>query len=365
MRQEESFTTRWWEPVAEDGGKVVCRLCPRECKIPEGGRGFCFVRANEGGELKLTTYGRSSGFCIDPIEKKPLNHFLPGTSVLSLGTAGCNLGCKFCQNHDISKSREMDTIQSHASPQAIVEAAHDHGCDSIAFTYNDPTIWAEYAIDIAKQAHTASIRTVAVTAGYISPEPRVEFYEHMDAANVDLKAFDETFYRKLTQTSLAPVLDTLKYLCNQTNVWTEITTLLIPGQNDSDHEIREMSKWIVSELGPDVPLHFTAFHPDFKMRDVPRTPHSTLIRARQIALEEGCHFIYVGNVLDVKNSSTFCPNCGKQVIERNGYTLGDYHLQGQNGNACPTCGHTIPGRFDPAGEPGHWGARRLPVMIAS
>ncbi len=357
MSPDQDYPARWWHRHAETG-KVVCTLCPRACQIPDGGRGFCFVRANHGGELVLTTWGRSSGFCVDPIEKKPLAHFLPGTAVLSLGTAGCNLGCKFCQNWDISKSREMDTLASLATPEAIVQAAKDTGSRSIAFTYNDPVIWAEYAIDIAKAARPAGLKTVAVTAGYISEEARGEFFDHIDAANVDLKAFNETFYRKLTQTHLQPVLDTLVYLKRQTDVWFEITTLVIPGQNDSDDELRAMCDWIVNELGPDVPVHFTAFHPDFKMMDTPRTPHETLLRARQIALDAGARFAYVGNVHDPTNESTYCPGCGMLLIERNWYDLGVYDLKD---GCCPGCGTKIPGVFEDVA--GHWGRRRLPVRI--
>jgi pyruvate formate lyase activating enzyme len=337
---------------------VVCTLCPRECQIPEGGRGFCFVRANHGNELVLTTYGRSSGFCIDPIEKKPLAHFLPGTAVMSLGTAGCNLGCKFCQNWDISKSREMDTLASEATPQMIVRAAAEAGCRSIAFTYNDPIIWAEYAIDIARAARPAGIKTVAVTAGYINAEARGEFFKWIDAANVDLKAFSETFYRKLTQTQLQPVLDTLVYLKHETDVWLEITTLVIPGENDSDGELRAMCGWIVEKLGPDVPVHFSAFHPDFKMMDTPRTPHETLIRARQVGLDAGLRFVYIGNVHDPKRESTYCPDCGLLLIERDWYNLGRYAVVD---GKCGGCGGRLPGVFE--SEPGHWGRRRLPVRL--
>ncbi len=352
-----SYKARWWHKH-KTTGKVVCTLCPRACQIPDGGRGFCFVRANEGGELVLTTYGRSSGFCIDPIEKKPLSHFLPGTSVLSLGTAGCNLGCKFCQNWDISKSRAMDTLAEQAGPEAIVTAAQEAGCRSIAFTYNDPVIWAEYAIDIAQAAHPAGIKTVAVTAGYISPEARNEFFQSIDAANVDLKAFNETFYRKLTQTRLAPVLDTLTYLKHETDVWLEITTLVIPGENDSPKELGAMCRWIVDELGPDVPIHFSAFHPAFKMNNTPATPHETLIRARQTALDAGIRYAYVGNVHDPPRESTYCPDCGKLLIERNGYTLGEYSL---DRSRCTSCGYIVPGLFERA--PGNWGRRCLPVRL--
>jgi pyruvate formate lyase activating enzyme len=350
-----SSPARWWH---REGDKVVCTLCPRQCHIPEGQRGFCFVRANVNGVLELTTYGRSSGFCIDPIEKKPLNHFLPGTPVLSLGTAGCNLGCKFCQNWDISKSREMDRLAAVATPEAIVEAAKRTGCRSVAFTYNDPVIWAEYAIDIAKVARQEGIKTVAVTAGYISPEPRREFYQWMDAANVDLKAFTETFYRKLTQTHLEPVLDTLRYLRHETSVWFEITNLVIPWENDKPEEIAQMCDWILKNLGDDVPLHFTAFHPDFKMMDHPPTPHVTLVRAREQAIEAGLKYVYVGNVDDVQRQSTYCPSCGEMLIERNWYELGAYRLKG---NRCGSCSAWIPGVFE--ASPGDWGRRRVPVAI--
>ncbi|GAB4108054.1 MAG: AmmeMemoRadiSam system radical SAM enzyme [Phycisphaeraceae bacterium] len=357
MPGDRKYKARWWHRHP-DTGKVVCTLCPRRCQIPEGGRGFCFVRANHGGELVLTTYGRSSGFCIDPIEKKPLFHFLPGTAVLSLGTAGCNLGCKFCQNWDISKSREMDTLASKASPEAIAETAEAYGCRSIAFTYNDPVIWAEYAIDIAKAARPRGLKTVAVTAGYIEPEARREFFAHMDAANVDLKAFTETFYRKLTQTHLQPVLDTLVYLKRETEVWFEITTLLIPGENDSDDEVRALCDWVRENLGDEVPLHFTAFHPDFKMKDKPPTPHATLIRAREIGLEAGLKFVYVGNVHDPARESTYCPVCGLLLIERDWYQLGRYEVEG---GSCRNCGTPLPGVFEDS--PGRWGRRRLPVLI--
>ncbi len=353
------FTDKWWHTDASTG-KVVCTLCPRECHIPVGGRGFCFVRANEGGRMALTTYGRSSGFCIDPIEKKPLNHFLPGTPVLSLGTAGCNLGCKFCQNWDISKSREMDTLAGEAGPEAIIEACKRTGSRSVAFTYNDPTIWAEYAIDIAKVARREGIKTVAVTAGYISPDARREFYEWMDAANVDLKGFTDVFYRKLCQAELQPVLDTIKYLKRETNVWQELTNLMIPGENDSQEETKAMCQWILDNVGDEVPIHFTAFHPDFKMMDKPRTPHETLIEARQIALDMGIKYAYVGNVYDKERESTYCPGCGKMLIERDWHDLGEYHLVG---NWCESCGTKIPGVFED--KPGNWGRKRVPLRIVN
>ncbi len=347
--------TKWWRRL--DDGRILCYLCPRECKIGEGKRGFCFVRANVKDQLVLTTYGRSSGFCIDPIEKKPLNHFLPGTSVLSFGTAGCNLGCRFCQNHDISKSREMDRLMDEASPELIARKAKELGCRSVAFTYNDPVIFAEYAIDIARECRKKDIKTVAVTAGYISSEARCEFFENMDAVNVDLKAFSQDFYNKVCFAELESVLETLKFL-KSSKVWFEVTTLIIPGLNDSDEEIRKMSCWILKHLGPYIPQHFTAFHPDFKMRDIERTPHATLLRAREIALQTGLKYVYVGNVHDGEASSTYCPGCGSLLIERDWYELGEWNLK--NGR-CSNCSEKIHGLFEE--RHGTWGARRQSVRL--
>ena len=350
--------TRYWHQL--DDGRVQCDVCPRECKLKEGQRGLCFVRGRLHDEVVLTTYGRSSGFCIDPIEKKPLNHFLPGTPVFSFGTAGCNLSCKFCQNWDMSKSREMDTLADAASAQQIARAAHDSGCRSVAFTYNDPVIFLEYAIDVARACHELDLKTVAVTAGYISPTAREEFFAHMDAANVDLKCFSDDFYHRLCGGHLQPVLDTLLYLKHETQVWFELTTLLIPGENDSDAEIDAMSRWIVDQLGPDVPLHFSAFHPDWKMRDIPPTPPATLTRARQIALKNGLHHVFTGNVHDVKGQSTYCPSCGELLIERDWYELGQWHLDSHG--HCGFCGSEIAGRFE--AQPGTWGARRQVVRMS-
>ena len=350
------YPARWWTMLPD--GRMECRLCPRFCKLQEGQRGFCFVRQRTGGGMVLTTYGRSSGFCVDPIEKKPLNHFLPGTSVLSFGTAGCNLGCRFCQNWDISKAREFDRLSDAASPDAIAASAKRLGCHSVAFTYNDPVIFAEYAIDVAQACRAQGIKTVAVTAGYITDEARPEFYRAMDAANVDLKAFTEDFYHRLCYAQLQPVLDTLVYLRRETDVWFEVTTLLIPGENDSRGELDRASDWFAANLGPDVPWHFTAFHPDFKMLDKPRTPPATLARAREIARAKGLKHVYTGNVHDRMGGSTWCPACGALLIERDWYELGAYNL---DGNRCRACGCEIAGRFER--QPGTWGARRLPVRL--
>ena len=352
-----AFPTKYWHAL--DDGRIQCDVCPRHCKMTEGQQGLCFVRARAGDAVVLTTYGRSSGFCVDPIEKKPLNHFLPGSPVLSFGTAGCNLTCKFCQNWDISKSRETDTLADQASPETIARAAEQLGCRSVAFTYNDPVVFMEYAIDVAQACHERGIKTVAVTAGYMCAEPRAEFYRHMDAANVDLKGFTERFYKTLSSAQLGAVLETLAYLKHETGVWFEITTLLIPGENDSAQELDAETRWIADTLGPDVPVHFTAFHPDWKMTDTPRTPHLTLIRAREIARANGLRHVYVGNVEDVGRGSTYCPTCGERVIGRRGYTLTDWTLT--PGGACRSCGTVIPGVF---GEPpGTWGGRRLPVRL--
>jgi pyruvate formate lyase activating enzyme len=350
--------TKYWHRLED--GRIECSVCPRACKLRDGQRGLCFVRARQGDAVVLTTYGRSSGFCVDPIEKKPLNHFLPGTPVLSFGTAGCNLSCRFCQNWDISKSRELDTLADAASPEAIADAAVRLGCSSVAFTYNDPVIFLEYAIDVADACRERGVKSVAVTAGYICPEPRIELYEHMDAANVDLKGFTETFYANTCAGRLAPVLETLEYLNRETDVWFEITNLLIPGLNDSDGELDAMTRWVVERLGPDVPMHFTAFHPDYKLLDRPPTPPATLTRARRIARANGVRYAYTGNVHDREGGSTPCHGCGTRVIERDWYQLGRYRVNDEG--ACEACGTRIPGVF--AGRPGGWGPRRLPVRLS-
>ena len=355
----EAYPTRYWQPLPD--GRVQCDVCPRACKLREGQRGLCFVRARQDGEIVLTTYGRSSGFCIDPIEKKPLNHFLPGTPVLSFGTAGCNLACKFCQNWDISKSREVDTLADAASPEALAAAAKRLGCRSVAYTYNDPVIFLEYAIDVAQACREVGVNSVAVTAGYICEQPRREFYRHMDAANVDLKAFSERFYHKLTGAHLQDVLDTLCYLRQETDVWFEVTTLLIPDENDSDAEIDAMSQWLIEHVGPDVPLHFTAFHPDWKMRDKPRTPPATLTRAREIAIAKGLRFVYTGNVHDQRGGTTHCHHCKSPLIVRDWYVLHGWNLT--DDGRCRACGTPCAGVFD--GPPGTWGAKRQPVRLAA
>jgi pyruvate formate lyase activating enzyme len=357
--KNEYFPTNYWHKLAD--GRVSCDVCPHHCTLREGKRGSCFVRMHHQGEIVLTSYGRSSGFCIDPIEKKPLNHFYPGSSVLSFGTAGCNLSCQFCQNWDISKSRQLDTLCDGAMPEQLAQTALKYGCNSLAFTYNDPVIFMEYAIDTAIAAHELGLNSVAVSAGYVCDEPRIEFYQYMDAANIDLKGFSERFYHKICHGQLQPVLDTLVYLKHHTQVWFEITTLLIPDENDSDAELHQMCQWLAEHIGSDVPLHFTAFHPDFKMLDKMPTPLHSLQRARNIALSYGLHYVYCGNVFDSQSESSYCPSCQHLLIERNWYQLGQYHLD--DSGHCLHCGFKLAGRF--AGPKQNFGRRRIPVKITS
>lgn len=356
--QQSAIATSYWQPLKD--GRIQCDMCPRLCKLHDGQRGLCFVRARWNDQIVLTTYGRSSGFCIDPIEKKPLNHFLPGTPVLSFGTAGCNLSCKFCQNWDISKSRQWDDLADAASPLKLALAAKQTQCRSVAYTYNDPVIFHEYAIDVAAACTEMGINNVAVTAGYINPEPRASFFAAMQATNVDLKCFDEDFYKRICGAHLEQVLETLLYIKHETDCWLEVTTLLIPGKNDSNAELEALSQWFVENLGPDVPLHFTAFHPDWKMRDLPNTPVATLQRARGIAKIAGINHVYIGNVHDTSASSSYCSNCQKQVITRDWYELGDWHLDAAG--HCQDCGTGMPGVF--SGAPGDWGRKRQALQFS-
>ena len=353
----DTVQTNYW--CALNDGRVQCELCPRFCKLHDGQRGLCFVRQNLGNQIVMTSYGRSSGFAIDPIEKKPLNHFLPGTPVLSFGTAGCNLACKFCQNWDISKSREMDSLMSKASPDTIAQAAISHNCSSVAFTYNDPVIFHEFAIDTAQACRSLGVKSVAVSAGYVCEQPRAEFYQWMDAANIDLKAFSERFYHEITGSHLQPVLETLQYIKKETAVWLEITTLLIPGENDSEAELEALTQWVVENLGPDVPIHFSAFHPDWKMRDISHTPSLSLLNTRKIALKNGVHYAYVGNVHDKSADSTYCHSCGQLLIGRDWYTLSEWNLS--ESGCCRFCGSRCAGMYNSL--PGNWGAKRKAIGL--
>ena len=355
----EGVPGRHWHWLED--GRIQCDICPRECKLRDGQRALCFVRARQGDEIVLTTYGRSSGYCIDPIEKKPLNHFLPGTPVLSFGTAGCNLTCKFCQNHDISKARKMDRLMDQAPPEAIAEAALRTGCRSVAYTYNDPVIFLEYAVDVAEACRARGIRNVAVTAGYVQGSAREEFFGVMDAANIDLKAFTQDFYHSLCTAGLEPVLDTCLYLKQETDVWFELTTLLIPGENDGEAEIEELSQWVMEHLGPDVPIHFSAYHPDFRMLDKPRTPPETLLAAHRIAKQAGLNHVYTGNIHHPPTDTTYCPGCDEPLILRDWYELNSWNI-GQGGH-CKSCGTAVAGVFDD--QPGTWGRKRQPVRLAN
>lgn len=348
-----------WQHASNDATRVVCDLCPRRCVLQPGDRGFCFVRENRDGAIVSTTYGQSTGFCIDPIEKKPLHHFYPGSAVLSFGTPGCNLGCTFCQNWTMSRSRDVEAACVQATPQSIAVAAKKHGCRSVAFTYNDPVIWAEYAIDTANACHALGIKTVAVTAGYITDAARADFFREIDAANVDLKGFSDEFYRTYCGGRLQPVLDTLRWLVHESPTWLEITNLIIPGANDAPQEIEAMCRWIATELGPDVPVHFSAFHPDFNLSDRGPTPPQTLAMAHKLARQAGLRYVYTGNIVDPERQQTYCPRCGKAVIRRQGYSITGFDL---HVGRCVYCQAPIPGRFDD--HPGDWGAKRLPVAIS-
>jgi pyruvate formate lyase activating enzyme len=329
----------WWR--AEDDGRILCTLCPRYCRMGDGQAGFCYIRKNISGKLYSLGYGTSTGFAIDPIEKKPLNHFLPGTEILSFGTAGCNLGCRFCQNWSISKAKLDEARSRRVAPNEVVRLAQRNRAPSIAFTYNDPVIWGEFVIDISRLAREQGLKSVMVTTGYITPEARPEVYRYIDAANVDLKAFSERFYHKITFSHLDPVLDTLKWLKHETDIWFEITNLMIPGENDDPAETQRLCAWVVENLGDSVPLHFTAFHPDFKMIDKPRTPAATLKRARQIAVSEGIKYCYVGNVFDDEGQTTYCPSCKRSLIQRSWHDVTEYNL---DGDQC-ACGTRIAGVF--------------------
>ena len=328
---------RWWETAPD--GRAHCFLCPRHCRLRAGQAGFCKLRANQGGQLVSLGYGAPAAVQVDPIEKKPLFHFLPGTNVLSLGSMGCDLACCFCQNWDLSHSRDEPAATERLAPADVVALALERGCPSIAFTYNEPTIWAEYVLDVCAAARERGLPTVMVTNGYVTPEAFHDLYDHVAAANVDLKAVDDGFYRRHTLARLAPVLDTLRRLRDETGVWVEITNLLIPTLNDDPGEMRRLADWVLDHLGPDVPVHFTAFHPDFRLRDLPPTPPATLRTARRIAREAGLRFVYEGNVIG-DGAHTSCPGCGRLLIRRSWHEVLENHLVD---GRCPGCGRAVPG----------------------
>lgn len=337
----DKYPANYWQPEGEY--QIRCMLCPRGCRLRDGQRGLCFVRQNIDQQLYLTAYGKTSGFAIDPIEKKPLFHFYPGSSILSFGSIGCNLTCKFCQNWRISKNQKMDRLSDYTSPMEIVSMAKENQCDMVAFTYNDPIISIEYVMDVAKACQTNNIKTVAVTAGYISPAARVDFFRYMDATNIDLKAFTQSFYHKLTSGHLDTVLETLKYVKKNTDCWLEITNLLIPGENDSPAEIESMSHWIATHLSSDVPLHFSAFHPDFKLKNKTRTSLASLQMARKIAQTAGLTHIYLGNVMDEPTSATYCGDCQTMLIKRKWHNITENRLQ--PGGYCSSCKNKVAGKF--------------------
>ncbi len=344
-----------------EDGRVRCDICPRACALHDGQRGLCYVRARRGDDIVLTTYGRSSGFCIDPIEKKPLNHFYPGTAILSFGTAGCNLTCKFCQNHDTSKARSMDKLQAIATPDMIAKSALLSGCQSVAYTYNDPVIFLEYAVDIARACHEYGIYNVAVTAGYITPQARPDFFEYMDAVNLDIKAFTQDFYHKLCTAHLDNILETAHYLVHERKLWLEITTLLIPDENDSPKEIEQLCRWMLDNLGAGVPIHFTAFHPDYKMTDKIRTPPQTLLNAYKIARDMGIKYVYTGNIHHPPTATTYCSQCNNPIIVRDWHSVNQYNIA--QGGHCPHCGTHIAGLWGQ--KLGDWGAKRARLDVAS
>ncbi len=337
------YPARYWHQLPS--GKLQCDLCPRGCKLAEGVKGFCQARQAKDGAMWLTTFGLSTPPRLDPIEKKPLHHFLPGSQVLSFGHPGCNLGCKFCQNWSLSKAEEFSGLVESHSPQDIVRLAQSKGAASVAMTYNDPVPNLEFGAEVAAACQQAGLKVVLVTAGYINPEARAEYFAQVDAANIDLKAFHDAFYKKLCKGRLQPVLDTLCFVRNFTTLWLELTHLLITGWNDDPKETKAMCDWIVENLGPDTPLHLSAFHPAYKMAEAPPTPFSTLRRAFDIAQEAGLRFVYTGNVHDPEGDRTRCPHCHRTVIQRDWYRIVDYRLKG---SACGYCGEKIPGCFSAA-----------------
>ena len=316
-----------------NNSKSQCEICPRRCVLSSGQRGFCYVRKNLGGVITLETYGYTTGLAIDPVEKKPLYHFYPTSKVLSFGTLGCNMGCLFCQNWQTTKVNYPVQNCQKISPEQIVQVAKDYGCQSVAFTYNDPVIFLEYAIDTAKLCAQEGIKTIAVTSGYINPEPAKEFFSVMDAANIDLKGFSEDFYQKNCMAHLQPVLDTIKYAVNETDCFVELTTMLIEGENDNFTEIE-------CEC---IPIHFSAFHPQYKFSNRNATKLETLIKAYNIAKSKGLKYVYTGNVSDIETSTTYCKTCGQPLIKRDGFRVLEYNLD--NNGLCKFCNSKLDGLF--------------------
>ncbi|MBN1426586.1 AmmeMemoRadiSam system radical SAM enzyme [Candidatus Fermentibacteria bacterium] len=328
---------KYWNPIEQQ--RVACTLCPRGCEVADRERGYCGVRENVGGRYVTLVYGRAVAANVDPIEKKPLFHFLPGTTAFSIATAGCNMECKFCQNWDISQFRPEQIRSTDLFPTDVAAAARGRSCASIAYTYSEPVIFYEYMLDSAIEGHRLGVRSVMISNGYILKEPLLELLPRLDAVKVDLKAFTDTFYQKLCAGKLQPVLDSLRWIKEQ-GTWLEIVDLILPTQNDGEGEILALSEWIVDELGPDVPVHFSQFHPTYRIRNLPRTPVSTLERCYRIAKNAGLNFVYLGNVPGLGYENTLCPGCGTTLIRRVGFTVLSNTLKE---GACPSCGRAIPG----------------------
>jgi len=332
-----TIEARHWESL--ENARVRCKLCPRECTVDDLEKGYCGVRENEGGKYWSRVYGRLCSRNIDPIEKKPLFHFLPGTSAFSIATVGCNVNCKFCQNWQISQVGPGQVDEVYVPPDMVAESAARWQAPTIAYTYSEPVIFFEYMYDSAVEGHKRGIRSVMITNGYIQEKPMKDLCAVLDAVKVDLKAFTETFYRDQVTGELKPVLDTLVRL-KSWGMWTEIVYLMIPTLNDQPDDLRAMCRWIVQELGPDVPVHFTRYHPEYLLMNLPITPLSTMETAYKIAKDAGIHFAYLGNVPPHDAESTYCPNCNARLIHRRGFTIQQNRIVR---NSCPDCGTTIPG----------------------
>jgi len=333
-----------WLSKELKNGKVLCEACSQACVLSEGEYGICGVRRVENGELKLLVYGLASAVNVDPVEKKPMFHFLPKTRAFSLGTVGCNFSCKFCQNHDISqypKEHNHEIAGRRFSVEHLVELAIENGCDSIAYTYNEPIVFFEYTYDIAKLAHAKGLKNIYVTSGFETHKAIDLLEPYIDGMNIDIKSFSNEFYKEICGARLKPVLEAVRY-AHAKGIWIEITTLLIPGKNDSDEEIRSIAKFI-AELDISIPWHVSAFHPTYKMLEPPRTPESTLLRAYKIGQEEGLKYLYIGNVDNEDYESTYCPNCKKRVIDRSG-NIGQFVTNELDENgSCPYCDYKLEG----------------------
>ncbi len=335
--EPKGVEARYYEKLPDK--RVRCTLCPRRCVVEPGKRGFCEVRENRGGLYYTLVYSRPCTAHVDPIEKKPFFHFLPGTQAFSLATVGCNVDCMFCQNWEISQARPEEVQSIDLPPAQVARLASQYQCPTIAYTYTEPVVFTEYVLDCARAAKDRKVRSVVVSNGFINPEPLLDLCGVLDAVKIDLKAFRQKFYTEIVQGLLRPVMDTLVTLKKQ-KMWTEIVYLVVPTKNDDEGEIREMCQWVASELGKETPVHFTRFHPQYRLRNLPPTPVSTLRKAREIGFKEGLSFVYVGNVPGEEGENTFCPHCGKVVIRRVGYSIRENNLRGDR---CGSCGGTIAG----------------------